>query len=311
MAMALAFTVGVTGCGNSSSDNPKENNDIPTYSGSTSPATISASNAEKIGTSATEGVVQAVETDANGDALPTILVATNENSTSNLNQKLRDITYRLLDSKRNTYLPLEVVLDGDDFPADMGYCGGSITFPDDMYNNTSGRLNGTITYNNFCTDAGDSYGRMTINGSLIFSETETHISMIYRNLIVSYNGETYTMNGTYTCNTSFTNCTMSSDYAGSDGSTYRMSDVSVSGNNSSGYSVNASFCHPNYGCVTIETTTPITFNCANGMADGGAIRFTGANSSSGTISFDSCSSYSGTYNDGSGSITSFSGNWPT
>lgn len=309
--MALAFTVGVTGCGNSSSDNPKENNDIPIYSGSTSPATISASNAEKIATSATEGVLQAVETDANGDALPTILVATNENSTSNLSQKLRDITYRLLDSKRNTYVPLEVVLDGDDFPADMGYCGGNITYPDDMYNNTSDKFNGTITYNNFCMDAGVGYGRMTINGSLIFSETETHISMIYRNLTVSYNGETYTMNGTYTCNISFTTCTMSSDYAGSDGSTYRMSDVSVEGNNSSGYLVSASFCHPNYGCVTIKTTTRITFNCANGMPDGGAISFTGANSSSGTIRFDNCSSYSGTYDNGSGSITSFSGNWPT
>lgn len=309
--MALASTIGVTGCGSSSSDRPKEGNDIPTYSGSTSPATISASNAEKIGVSATEGVAQTVETDSNKDVLP-FGVASSENSTANLNQKLRDITYRLLDSKRNTYLPLEVVLDGDDFPADMGYCGGSITIPDDMYNNTSGRLNGTITYNNFCMDAGVGYGRMTINGSLIFSETETRISMIYRNLTVRYNGETYTMNSTYTCDTpSFTNCTLSSDYAGSDGSTYRMSDVSVSGDNSSGYSVNASFCHPSYGCVTIETTTPITYNCANGMPDGGAIRFTGANGSSGTISFDSCSTYSGTYDDGSGSITSFSGSWPT
>lgn len=307
-AIALVATISVMGCSNGGGSTPNKDNDIPAYTGSTSPAAISASNAEEIGTSATEGVVQAVEADTSGDILP-FGVAINNDSTSHLNQKLRDITRRLLDSRRNIDLPLGIVLDGeDDFPG-IGYCGGSITVPDDF--GSTSMLNGTIIYNNFCMDAGEGYGRMTINGSLIFSETETRISMTYRNLTVRYNGETYTMNSTFTCDTSFTNCTMSSDYTGSDGSTYRMSDVSVSGSDSAGYSVDASFCHPSYGCVTIITTSPITFNCENDMPDSGAISYTGANGSSGTISFDNCTSYSGTYNDGSGGVVSFSGSWPT
>ena len=313
-ALALVSAIAIAGCSSGSSNPDNNDNDAITYTGSTSPAAISASNAEEIGTSATEGVVQAVEVETSGDALP-FAVAISKSPRSQLNQKLREISRHLIDSKRSIDLPLGLVMDGsDDFPDDMGYCGGSITIPDNMYNDTSGNINGTITYNNLCMDAGVGYGRMTVNGSIIFSQTETRFSMTYRNLTVSYNGETYTMNSTYACDilsSGAYNCSTSSDYAGSDGSTYRMSDVSISGNNSAGYSVDASFCHPNYGCVTIVTTSPITFNCENGMPDSGAISYTGASGSSGTISFDSCSGYSGTYDDGSGSIASFIGSWPS
>ncbi len=306
--LALISAVTIAGCSSGSNNPDNSDKGAVTYTGSTSPAAINAANAEEIGTSATEGVVQAIETETSGDALP-FGVAISKNSVSRLNQKLSDITRRLIDSKRSIDLPLGIVLDGDDFPADIGYCGGNITIPDDF--GSSSKLNGTITYNNFCMDAGVGYGRMTINGAIIYSQTETHISMTYRNLTVRYNGETYTMNSTITCDNSFSSCTISSDYAGSDGSTYRMSDVSISGNNSAGYSVDASFCHPSYGCVSIMTTSPITFNCENGMPDSGTISYTGTNGSSGTISFDSCSGYSGTYDDGSGSIASFSGSWPS
>ena len=71
---------------------------------------------------------------------------------------------------------------------------------------------------------------------------------------------------------------------------------------------NGTFYHPDHGYVTVNATG-LTFGCTNGKPNGGTITFTGANGSSGDITFrGDCTGYDGNWNDGITAGT-FSGNW--
>jgi hypothetical protein len=280
-----------------------------TYSGSTSPATVTATNAEDIGSTATEGVTEAIQSEEAANNNPFAIVITD---TDSLSQAVNKIAKDIFNNIGAIELPVGVDLSASELNNEFGeqlFCGGSISVSNSLYNGSSS--SGTITFHDLCIDIGSGYGQATMNGTVDVSSSSTSETITYRNVTVTVNGQTYTLNGTETCSLNYPyDCTMSQDYVSNDGSTYRVSDVDVSGDSTSGYYVNAKFYHPNYGYVTITTTSPVLFNCSNGYPSSGTVNFAGAGSSSGTITFRSdCSGYDGTYNTGTETGT-FSGDWP-
>ncbi len=171
---------------------------------------------------------------------------------------------------------------------------------------------GSFIFNN-CND-----GDATYSGSVTFSGlSSSSFTFTYNNFIVTDNstGQRQAVNGTVTCTNSGASCDYSgltvggaslsnSDFSGDDGRQYHFEgDVTVSGDNTSGWNVNATVVDPDHGAIKI-TARNITFgSCTNGVPTGGTITVTG-NGQTATVTFIDCNSFSLNYN---GSTTTH--NW--
>lgn len=298
LAALLATPIFLTGC---SSDDG--GGGATTYSGSTSAATISADNAEAVGVAATEATTQAISEDTANESNPfAFAVASSNQAGDNINSTVSQIIRSMQSQSGN--LVSGVTVGAADFAGDPYYCGGSVTVPDD-FNATSG----SMTFSNFCYDF---LGPITMNGVITFSETATTLTITYTNFTATFEGESYTINSSVTCsldaNGFVTSCSISSTYTGSDGLIYRVDDFTVSGSPTSGFDVDATFYHPTYGSVTINTTVPVMFECTGPQPSAGSITYTGSGGTSGSITFDSCSSYTYCFDLGSGP-TCATGTW--
>lgn len=295
----------LTGCGGGGGGGST----APAYTGVTTPAAIDTNNAETIGVTATESLTQAVSTGEGNDSNP---FAVSISSTSgNLSQFITDIAEKVA-SATTPNLPAGVTLTSDELNSQSGqtlFCGGSVSIPDNFGN--GGTQNGTMTFNSLCFNDG-STGNVVISGSVTFTQTSTSITISYVNFTVTFNGQTETVNATITCDTSFASCSFSSDYVGSDGTTYRVDNFTVSGTPAAGYQIEGTFYHPTHGKVTFTTApTVVTFGCTNGNPDSGTVTLTSDDGSSMTVTFRAdCTGYDGTWDDGAGGTGMFSGNWP-
>jgi len=285
--------ISLVGCGGGGGgDNPGDGSGSG-YTGSTAPASITGNNAEGVGQDSTEAVRQAIDTNSAGGSVPFGISITD---TSALAQ-VQAINGHVLNILQNANLPIGIVLDGSSFPEESGYCGGTVTVPDNFLD---GGTTGTITYNNLCLDLGGVYGAMTVNGTITVGANG---ATSYANFSVAFE------NGTsFSCNN--VGCSTSTVYSDSNGTSYQITDASVSGDGSSGFSVNATYCQSSYGCLTIQTDNPILFDCSNAAPSSGSISFSSTNGSSGTITFNSCSSYTITYTlSAGGAVNTISGTW--
>ncbi|MCW8909834.1 MAG: hypothetical protein OQK76_04345, partial [Gammaproteobacteria bacterium] len=146
----------------------------------------------------------------------------------------------------------------------------------------------------------DGYSSFTLNGTISFFPAGSGYSFT-ANLSFSQNGNTESITGSGTCDAQF-NCSMTASFTGIDGRTYTTTSMSVTGDNTSGYTVSGTITDPDHGNITLATNTPVTFNCADGRPDAGQITVTGG--SSATVVFNECSSFSITFD---GSTTAY--NW--
>ncbi len=158
--------------------------------------------------------------------------------------------------------------------------------------------NGVITYSSCNISGAIVNGTVDISTSISGNISTTTIQ--YNNFSMVYSGQTQSFDMTAVCQTDTstyeTSCTYESDALGIDGRTYSVSDVSVSGNSSSGYSVSATVVDPDHGTLSITTNSAITFNCSSGQPDSGEIQFTDGDGNSVTVTYTSCTSYSVAYN---------------
>ena len=299
--LVLVIAIGLTAC-SSGGDDGGGAPPVPNYNGASAPAAIDADNAEDIGTTATEASSEAINSDSAGGANPFFPggVSISNASSADINRTVAEIAKQLADNATMESKPLAATFSYTEL-GDPNFCGGSFSVPDSVVNSQTVPTSFTITFNNICYDApNDGLSQMIMNGQIQYSETSNGITIRYINFTVTMDGRTETLNFTMTCDFSSVNgCSYVSDYVGSDGKTYRMENFSVTGSDSTGYNVSATFYHPDYGSVDITTTTPILFNCApNPQPGSGSLTFMGANGTSGSITFDSCTSYTYCYDDG-------------
>jgi len=258
----------------------------PAYTGSTTPAAVSSTNAEPLGKAATDAAVKSVSSEAATGSPLLNSVSTSESSLpttklTNLSVKIaRQVLAESQDvTKSQTQNSLlAAVITSDQLNQEMMtdvFCGGSITVPDNT-NMNSDTLDVTMTFNNLCYSEGLS-SQVVMNGSLRLIETGTSVTVIFDNLTISVDGQSYTLDASSTCDSSGLNCTV--DFEGSDGTVYRMGDLNVN-EDVAGFAVSGTFYHPDYGSVTLSTTTRMTFNCApEPQPDYGELNFAGDGSS--------------------------------
>ena len=277
----------------------------PLYSGSTTPAAIIQANADELARKSTEGVNEAVNLTTTGDGIPFLPSAVEvSSSTDALAQKVTDIALEALDGATAQNLPAAAVMTSDDLNGGSSglFCGGSVTVPDNFDPNTT--TNFSMTFNSLCFD--DETTRLILNGSLRFEKTDTSASIIFTNFSVNIDGNQETFSGIFSCDATMSNCSISTDYAGSDGNIYRIADVRIDTMN--GYRVNATFFHHELGMVTIETISPVAYGNCGIYPSSGVIRIFSIDGSEIDVSFSDCT-YSITGVDANAVSISVNGSW--
>ncbi len=245
-------------------------------------AEITDENLEELATAGTEGVKQAV----NNNSAP--LPFARKNTSSTVESLTVSLAQKVSQNPKFEVLNLSDICDG----------GGSASFDGD-------ENGGSITY------SACDIGGVVVSGTAKFksstSGSTTKFTIEYIDFTITFNGitETIDLKATCTITDSSVSCSYESEALGIDGRTYEVSDITISGNSSSGYTVGCVVDDPDNGDITITTTTPITFNCPNGQPDNGAIVITDGDDNTATITFIDCDNYSVDFN---GSTTTFT--WP-
>lgn len=244
-------------CGGSSGGSSSEDG---VFSGNTSEASLTADNQQDLAEATALGSAQAVS----GDSLPTAALAAAGNSET------------LLRLTEKTIMMNTLPVAAEDVSQGVCTQGGSATV-------NSGQTTTVITYNQCDTGFGVFSGKATLT-----SASDGSFSISYRNFTITVDGETETLNATVSCDAQ-ANCSIVSDFTAANGKTYRVENSVVSGNSSSGYSIQARVYEPQHGYVNFSATN-VTFNCSNGYPGAGSLSFVSA-SQTVTVSFDSCNGY--------------------
>ena len=232
-------------------------------------ADITAENANTLAVAATESAKSAAESDTPDVNLP---FKSSADSVTNKLQGLPSQVTGISDAEINA-----LVCPG----------GGSvnITGLDNINENTTS-FNFDMSFSN----CNDNYGTIIQSGSVSYSgDIDGNFTMTYRNLVVTYSGQTETLNGSMSCNNGV--CSENLNYSGSfTNRTYETENMQVTGNASSGYNVSGSVTDPDHGVIEISASNVI-FDCdPNGQPSSGSITVTGANTTL-EVNFVSCSEF--------------------
>lgn len=247
--VALAAFVILVGC----SGGDDEGGGDSGYSGNTSAATVDDSNKGTAATAASVGATKAIDIETGSDASP---FSASRDALNDLADRMA-VQSRAMSSRATG---------SGTFGSEYCNGGGSISYSFDLDNSGYGYYE--YSYNNCSL----SYGSFTFNydGDMYY-ELKSDGSFYYEyDLTYTYDGETYTLNATARCDSSY-NCTYEDNFT-SGGVSYRVTNVSVSGSNSFGYSVDATVYHEDLGYVEIESTGLIT--CSSGGFSSGNIQVT-------------------------------------
>jgi hypothetical protein len=136
--------------------------------------------------------------------------------------------------------------------------------------------------------------------------------MTYVDFTVTTGGTAESFNATITCDTSSTSstsCTFSSTFVGSDGNVHSIDNYTVTGDDTFGYNVSATFYHDTYGEVTIFTSAALTFGACGVYPDGGEIYIESGTGSNIYITFYPSCTYTIVGTDGTATIGPLTGNW--
>lgn len=243
------------------------------YSGNTSAATVDDSNKDTVRAAAVIGSNKAIETSAGASAI---------SPSSASRDAINDLVGRV--ALERSSLSERASGSAD---LDSTYCngGGSGSYSFDLDNNGYGSFE--YTYNN-CTL---SYGSFTFTyDGYMYYERKTDDSFYFDyDLTYTYGSESYTINATAVCD-STSNCTYEDNFT-IGGTSYRVSNASVSGNSSTGYDLEVRVYHEDLGYVEIEGSNLVT--CSSGGFSSGTISVTDStNAVVMTIVFDSCTTAS-------------------
>ncbi len=283
-----------------------------TYTGSTTPAAVTETNAEELSIKSTEATEEALSQNSAKESTPFtpsgITVISNGDT---LNPFFSNLAYSVGTSVQQLNLPVAAItythIDLMNQDPSLNLCGGSVRISDALVNSlvNTGLLNGGMTFINLCAIDPD-LGNVVMNGTVTFSETGTSISVQFSNISFEHNGVTDTINMTVTCGTVTPGCTFTALYEGADSKVYQVANLVVTGSGTGPYTVSATFYHPDHGSMNIAGTA-IYYTCPDGSPSDGAINVTGTGGSFATLTITGCGTYSGNWDDGAGNTGMFTG----
>ena len=266
LCVLLATVVACGGGSSGDADNKSSANKL---------AVINADNAEQLGAAAAEGAKQA---EKKAKAASVGLKPSGEPTVASVSH---DLVTRIAGRAANLPAP--------------DYCGpaGSAT---EIVNS-----NGSTTVNFVMCDL---FGSGIILNGLVTASSSvsgdiTTVTLEYVGFIISIGGEETILDFEAVCDTNnisgATSCAFP-DVVGYDGRVYDFSDVTVSGDEFSGYSITATIVDPDHGSFAIATTEPILFTCPNDLPFSGVLQFTDGAGVLVTVTFRDCDSYAVSYN---------------
>lgn len=252
---------------------------VASYSGLTTEARVEGANAETLGTAAASGAVHSVVAEPfEGFA---------RNPSASVEGELVEISPRIAQWIVSSTSPYAA----RDVSSELCDAGGSA----DLDANADETV-GTITFTS-CRILIDGTSVMSLTGTVSFTITSVggspdSLSMTFR-VNVSYEGQTVSINLTLSCvNLSGSpSCSVRSDFAGIDGRVYRVVDITVTQYGVDTYGIGATVYDPDHGRFDMTTTVPLVLDCPNGVPSVGTVMISGADSTSGTINFVSCSEF--------------------
>jgi len=263
------FMVSVTACSSSSSGGGDSNS---SNSNQVLEARIDSGNAEQLGTAATEAAKQAVQ---NQTATALGFRSSGKPSIDTISSDLsKSFAGRIANA-----------------PAPFTCVNGSVV----EVTNPDGSATVTFT---MC-DVG--FGLVLdgiVNASSSVSGNTTTVDLEYIDFTISFGPDVITIDMEASCitdNTTMeTNCTFP-NVVGFDGRIYTFSEVTVLGDDFSGYTVSATIVDPDHGSFSIVTTNPILFGCVNEQPISGEIQFTDGAGVVVTVTFNDCASFTVSY----------------
>ena len=140
-----------------------------------------------------------------------------------------------------------------------------------------------VNYNNCNVGGVNATGTATI----VSSSAGDTFTITYNDFRMVIDGEETVLNATINCVN--LECTISSQFTDSSGKSYRVDNSSITGNDSSGYSISATVYDSEYGDIEF-TATAIKFDCSNGFPSSGSLSIDDGTTTA-LVTFDSCSSY--------------------
>ncbi|MCU7863647.1 MAG: hypothetical protein KZQ92_06685 [Candidatus Thiodiazotropha sp. (ex Lucinoma borealis)] len=279
--LALQLTVQGCGGGGGSSDNPTDtgdpvNNDNPvdntsnTYTGSESQAVVSEASAQDLAITAASGVKRAVDE----DGITFLMQPANKMHPA---------------AKVPTSTPQITMMGTADASSEICIHGGEATVE---YDDSTGHIHTAHLTN--CS-YGEGLHNYTFTGVIYHNKADdsdwSAFTMIHDGLMTTVDGVTRDIHRTISCDDQWRNCNFFSDYSGYDDRLYRVADVSVTEEGNSAYTASGRIYDPYHGYIDVTTEIPFTLACPNDRPGAGRLNFTGANQSSGSIEFISCTEY--------------------
>ncbi len=173
-----------------------------------------------------------------------------------------------------------------------GDCGGSASFTmtiDDVTYDFSG----SMTFNNYCLAGTIMSGSVSFTGSVNQNTNELTMTMTLKNISGQSMGESYTLSGTIKTVIGSTSATMTMDLVVKDNVTskvYKMENytLSVSG---SYVDISGRFYYPDYGYVTISTPTAFYYPYGASYPSQGVMVMTGANNVTAKMTISNSTQY--------------------
>jgi hypothetical protein len=306
LILSVAVTMLLTACGGSSDSDSKGigAGSAITYSGVTTPATITSDNSEALAESGT-AVTKSLTASDNTDQIPFAIVSNTQSD--EVGKTVNRILNQVLDNTaESSNLPIGIT------EVENGSCGGTATA-----NGTENQFQ--VTFNNYCddgltingvmsgseTDLSSSWstngltvsgpnGTMTMSGSSSCTTTEaanTYTETCTQNVQVSSNGITSNSNYTEVCIITYDptyneDCTETEYLQASNGQIYQVEDSYVSGSDSNGWNTGGTFYDPTYGSVYFYASN-IQY-CANGNIQSGSITLSDESNNFLSVTFNSC-----------------------
>lgn len=303
LTLSLGLTLAACGGGGGGTTYPSIQ-----YTGTTSPATVTAANADEFPVAMLEGSTSSAEANPYGAALNSETTPDAQH-TAMLNILAEQVKNNIIARNNNTDNNIASAAT----QSQSGTCPthpGSMTVTD---NSTQTSINASITYDNFCignfsTDNLEMsiHGRMRFGGSLISTDpliirsitmSIEYMKLTVRNISGTFSEEfsgSMTITFDETTNNNITNMSISTNFQ-ANGLTYKVENLVV--DTSSGLNISGRFYHPVHGYVDVTTTQNFTLISIDpDKYCGGKMELVGTDVSSvsTTIEFEadnSCSQY--------------------
>lgn len=268
-------------CGGGGSGGGSGGDSSLTYSGATTPASLTADNTDTLIAESFQGAL------TNDSMVPFAAMAgegavnDNESISTPITLNLQSVFADSLSQVINT--PQEgraATLSAAAMQTSTvnGDCGGTATYSVN-YDESSGVFSGSFSYNSFCSGVVNLSGSATFSGRIDNSTGHfDYFSFTFSNLTTTADGQTNTVSGSLECDFQGSDVTITTDmvvYQSSSGHTCWLNNctVQVSG---SQMEISGRFYHPVHGFIDFITLEPLTISGTGQFPSAGIIEFTGA-----------------------------------